>query len=135
MTLDELLATYNALRRDLTDYDAEYGPILQHRTALAQEVQEAQDRLTEAMYASGIPFVEDGDFEVSLVCSDRGFYDVQRLPKTRAVMEACDITISSAAVKKLVKRGLLTDEQAAAAFESKPAKPYVRVSVKTAVTR
>ena len=54
MTLDELLATYNALRRDLTDYDAEYGPILQHRTALAQELQEAQDRLTEAMYASGV---------------------------------------------------------------------------------
>lgn len=135
MTLNDALAAYNQARRELTEFDAEFGPIMEQRSMLDSALSEAKNALTETMYASGIDYVEDGDFEVALIRQDRGFYDVTRLPKTQAVMDACAVTIASADVKKLIKRGLLTAEQADEAWESKPVSPYVRVNVKTAVPR
>lgn len=135
MTLNDALAAYNAARRELTEYDAEWGPVMEQRAGLEHGLQEAKELLTDAMYASGIDWVEDADFGVSLVRSDRGFFDVARLPKTQAVMDACAVTIASGEVRKLVKRGLLTEEQAAAAWESKPAAPYIKVNVKTGVSQ
>ena len=135
MTLNDALAAYNQARRELTEWDAEWGPIMEQRAMLDSALSEAKNALTEAMYASGIDYVEDADFEVSMVRQDRGFYDVARLPKNQAVMDACAVTIASADVKKLVKRGLLTAEQADEAWESKPTAPYVKVTIKTAVPR
>lgn len=130
-TLKDTLAAYTAARRELTEFDAEYGPIFETRNTLESAVKEAQAAMTNELSESGIDFIEDDDFAVTLVQQDRGSYLVERLPSTRAVLDRCVMTISAGDVKKLVRKGELTQAQADAAWESKPVKPYVKVTIKT----
>jgi len=129
--LNAALARYSEARKERTEAELEYAPMLADLASLKEEEEAAKAELTAAMASTTIDYVEDPDFEVTLVKTDRGAYNVDRLPKVPAVLDACTLTIDRKAVEKLVKRGVLSQVDAEAAWESKPAAPFVRVTIKT----
>ena len=133
MSINERLTEYGQARRALAEFDAEYGPLMEQRSLLEQAVIEAQEILTDTLTLAEIDFVEDQDFAITLVKQDRGAYLVERLPHTADVLDCCTMTITKTDVQKLVKKGVLTPEMAEAAWKAKPAKPFVRVTIKTEV--
>lgn len=129
-TLADLLAYYSQARRALTEYEIERAPIFEMHAILKSNVEEMQASITAAMAAAEIDLVEDDDFCLTLVRVDRGRYAVPKLPPIGPVWMEATLEISKAAVERLVKRGVLSREQAEAAWEPSPVRPHVRVAMK-----
>lgn len=122
------LAAYRDALSRRDEHRAEFGPVFQVDQELSEEVEGAKRRLLELMNARELSWAADDSFEVSRVVTDRGSYNPDRLPRKLEVLEACTLTIDRAAVRRLVRRGVITEEEAAAAWEPRPAKPYLRIT-------
>lgn len=124
----QALEDLRTAERELQEYLAEWAPVFEHRDALHEEVELCRQALLELLTGHGLDYVEDDHAAVTVVRTDRGAYNVDKLPKTAEVLDACTLTIDKRAVERLVKRGVITREQAEAAWEAKPARPYLRVT-------
>jgi len=124
----QALEDLRTAERELQEYLAEWAPVFEHRDALQEEVELCKRALLELLTAHDRDYVEDDQMSVTVVRADRGSYDVDRLPKTPEVLEVCTLTIDKRAVERLIRRGVITREQAEAAWVSKPAKPYLKVT-------
>lgn len=129
MTLiHDALATYEQTVRELDEFRAEWAPMLERFEALQEQVQLAKGDLLSTLSDAELDYAENGSFAVSVVRQDRGSYNVDKLPKTPAMWEYLDLSISRANLVKAIKRGVLTEAQAQAAWESKPIAPYLRIT-------
>ena len=124
----QALADLRTAERELLEYRAEFAPVFEHHDALQEEVELCKQALLEVLTEANLDLIEDDQATVTVVRADRGTYDVDRLPKTPEVLEACTLTIDKRAVDRLVRRGVITAEQAEAAWVSKPAKPYLKIT-------
>lgn len=128
VTIEEAIGFYLEASNELTKFRTEHAETLERLAALEEELKACQNLITDALVSRNLDYAEWGGLEVLVVRADRGAYNVDKLPKTPEVMEACDITISKGAVTKLVKKGVLSADEAEAAYEPKLATPYVRIS-------
>lgn len=129
--LNEALRAYGQARRTLDDYRGEYAPVFEMAALLEEELQAAQAQLTAALASREIDYVEDTDFAVTLVQQDRGEYVADRLPGWIVELAGKTVTtIDKRAMQKAIRTGLISDEDANAAWEPKTSKPYVKVAVK-----
>lgn len=124
----QALADLRTAERELLEYLAEWAPVFEHHDALREEVELCKQALLEVLTEANLDLIEDDEATVTVVRSDRGTYDVDRLPKTPEVLEACQLTIDKRAVERLIRRGVITAEQAKAAYDPKPARPYLRIT-------
>ena len=124
----QALEDLRTAERELQEYLAEWAPVFEHRDALQEEVELCKAALLEVLTEANLDLIEDDEATVTVVRADRGTYDVERLPKTPEVLEACQLTIDKRAVERLIRRGVITREQAEAAWEAKPARPYLRIT-------
>jgi hypothetical protein len=127
------LEEFGRLKWELLEFDTEWGPMLQARQALADELKEAQERLTSLMAAASLSLVENGNFSITLVRQDRGYYDPERLPSSvRAIPGILTEVVDKERLERAIKLSMLNAEELAAlpdAWVSKPIKPSIRVSV------
>lgn len=124
------METYLTCERELAAFVEEWFPVIEKREALAEQLALAKRELTEAMAEPDISYAENADVEVLLIRQNRGAYNADRLPKRAEVLDHCTLSIATSEVKKLVKRGLLTDDEAQAAWEAKASAPYIKVTPK-----
>lgn len=129
--LTDALAAYRVALSERDELAAEYAPIVQLMSEHEQTVADAKALILDLLNAHDLSYIEDDSFEVTRVVSDRGTYNANKLPKSVEIMDACDISISKSAVKKLIKSGILAPDEAEAAWESAPATPYLRIKIKT----
>lgn len=126
--IQQALADLRTAERELLEYRAEFAPVFEHHDALHEEVELCKRALLEVLTEANLDLIEDDQATVTVVRADRGAYDVDRLPKTPEVLEACQLTIDKRAVERLIRRGVITPEQAEAAYVPKPSKPYLRIT-------
>ena len=124
----QALTDLRTAERELQEYLAEWAPVFEHRDALQEEVELCKQALLEVLTEANLDLIEDDQATVTVVRADRGTYDVERLPKTPEVLEACQLTIDKRAVERLIRRGVITQAQAEAAWVSKPVKPYLKIT-------
>ncbi len=109
-SINEALAAYSEARRELTEFDMEFSPILAQRTTLEEELKAAQAQLTAAMAGQNIDFVEDGDFGVTLVRSKS--FDTKQT------------------VQNLIDAGVITNKQWVQALVQVQRAPYIKATIR-----
>lgn len=124
------LDAYRKAEMDLLEFRAEYGPLLQLHAELEQGVRDAKAAVLAALEGLGIDYGGSDDFHAEVRRADRGSYDVTLLPRTKDVLDCCELSINKDAVKRLVKRGVLSQDEADAAYVPRPAAPYVVITPK-----
>lgn len=128
VTIEEAIGFYLEAQNELQQFRLEHAETLEALAALEDELKACQALITDALVSRDLDYAEWGGLEVLVVRTDRGAYDVERLPKRPEVMEHVELSISKSAVTKLVKRGVLSANEAEGAWVEKFAKPYVRIS-------
>lgn len=128
--INAAMAAYQESVTALTNHRAEWGPVFEVEAELQQDVDDAKDALT-ALMAETTDWVENDSFEFNLVRQDRGGYDIDRLPEwVRELPGVVTQTVDKKAIDALIKRRKIAPEDVADAWEPKPAKPFVKVTVK-----
>ena len=132
--IERAITEYQDAAQRAQEFRAEYQPMLDRLAQLDEEQQLAKQAIADVLVEAGIDEGAHNGTIARLVTQDRGRYDVSKLPRTSAVMEACDLAISKSAVTTLVKRGILTPMDAELAWEPKPSKPYVSLTTESRET-
>lgn len=126
--IEQALADYRNAERELAAYTEAHAEVFLAIEVRKEEVDICKAAILDLLTEHELDYAADGQIEASVVVSDRGRYVAERLPKTVAVLDACELTIDTKTVRNLIRRGLLSKAEAEAAWESRPAKPYVRLT-------
>lgn len=127
--VQDALADYREARQAVEHWRAEVAPALSRLNDLENELHTIEIALKMLLVDNQLDYAQNDSFTVSVIRSERGGYDASRLPKTAEVLEACTLSIDKRAVENLVKRGLLSQHDADAAWESKQAAPYLKIGL------
>lgn len=135
LTLAEALEEYRLAVEAIGRFRMDHADVLNELELHEQAAAEAKEAILGLMEARKLDFIEDEHHAVSLVRTDRGSYDPSRLPDwLRNMPGVITETVDTKAVKAVLKnKHIATDEERAAiadAWESKPARPYARITGK-----
>lgn len=129
LQIQDALDWYREARRRRDAFRTEITAELDKLDYYTNDLGGAEDNLKALLVDNQLDYAENDSFTVSVIRSERGGYDASRLPKTAEVLDACTLTIDKRAVENLVKRGLLSQHDADAAYESKQAAPYLKIGL------
>ena len=132
--IERAITEYQDAAQRAQEFRAEYQPMLDRLAQLDEEQQLAKQAIAEVLVEAGIDEGAHNGTIARLVQQDRGRYDVSKLPRTSAVMEACDLAISRAPSR----RGQTRDSDAdgrAISLGAEPSKPYVSLTSESARRR
>ena len=124
--IEHVRDAYWQLRR----FEMDNARVLNQYEALQAELIMCRDELAWAIAMQGIDAIDDpaGELQLSYRRTDRGEYDVEKLPAhVRDNPAVTRLVTDRKAIDRAIKRGWLTRDEAAAAWQPNPSKPSVVV--------